>query len=246
MIKNVSAVLITRDVAHCIRKALDSLSVFEEVIVYDNGSTDGTLEILAEYKNVQCIQGEFLGFGPTKQKAVSYAKNDWVLSLDADESLSADLIDSLGTFDFDTPGKVGVIWRHNYFLGQRVRYSGWGKDWLVRLFNRSCHNFNDAMVHENINLSKDSQTIRLAGTIDHDAVTDVGQMLEKVSRYSSLRAATQKKRYSMPMIVVKSLFAFFRTYVLRLGILDGKAGLVISVSNANGVFWKNTKRYFRK
>lgn len=245
MIENVSAVLITKDVEHCIEKALDSLSDFQEVIVYDNGSTDRTLDIINSYSNVRCIQGEFLGFGPTKRKAVSYASNDWVLSLDADEAVSPELIGNLSAFIDTDPNVVGIIWRHNYFLGKRVRYSGWGNDWLVRLFNRQRHNFNEAMVHENVELSSASVRQRIDGVIVHDAVVDVGQMLEKVARYSSIRASTQRKRYSISMIVFKSMFAFFRTYVLRLGLLDGKAGLVISVSNANGVFWKNIKRYFR-
>lgn len=246
MIENVSVVLITKDVEHCIEKALDSLSVFQEVIIYDNGSTDRTLEIVNSYNNVRCIQGEFSGFGPTKRKAVSYASCDWVLSLDADEGVSSELIESLSTFNYTDPNAVGVIWRHNYFLGKRVKHSGWGNDWLIRLFNRQRHNFNEAMVHENVELSSTSRRQRLDGVIVHDAVVDVGQMLEKVARYSSIRASTQRKCYSIPVIVLKSMFAFFRTYILRLGILDGKAGLVISISNANGVFWKNIKRYYRK
>ncbi|MFW6345819.1 MAG: glycosyltransferase family 2 protein, partial [Halomonas sp.] len=79
--------------------------------------------------------------------------------------------------------------------------------------------------------------------IMHDAVTDLSQFLEKVNRYSSIRAEQSHRPLSPALIVTKSLFAFFRTYLLRLGFLDGWRGLVIAFSNANGVFWKYMKAY---
>lgn len=246
MIEKISVVIITKNAAETLEATLESTKAFSDVVIYDNGSKDGTLELVKTYPNVSLFQGEFLGFGPTKQKAVSLAKYDWVLSIDADECVSDELKCELKSIVIDNNHMVGVILRDNYFLGDKVNYSGWGNDWLVRLFNRETHNFNDAMVHENIDLFEQSKKLKLKGVISHSAVTDVGQFLTKVNRYSEIRSKTIKKKIHPSIIVLKSIFAFFRTYVLRGGVLDGTAGLVISFSNANGVFWKNIKRYYRK
>ncbi len=246
VIDNISVVIITKNASETLEATLDSIKAFSDVVIYDNGSNDNTLEIISAYPNVTLYQGDFLGFGPTKQKAVSLAKWDWVLSIDADECVSEQLVLELSKWQGNDPCVVGIILRDNYFLGSKVKYSGWGNDWLIRLFNRQTHNFNDAMVHENIDLNGKSKKSKLKGVISHAAVTDVGQFLTKINRYSEIRSKTIKKKLHPSVIVIKSLFAFFRTYVLRAGMLDGTAGLVISFSNANGVFWKNIKRYYRK
>ncbi|WP_027960528.1 glycosyltransferase family 2 protein [Halomonas halodenitrificans] len=240
----ISAVIITRNAGSTFEKTLASLSDFDEVVVYDNGSIDETLAIAELHPNVRLFQGEFFGFGPTKRHAVSLASHDWVLSLDADERPTPALIESLRTWDCHSErDAAALVQRKNLMLGKEVRHSGWGKDWLVRLFNRRFCNFNDAMVHESVQTGENTQVIRADGAIMHDAVTDLSQFLEKVNRYSSIRAEHSRRPIAPPLIVAKSLFAFFRTYILRLGFLDGWRGLVIAFSNANGVFWKYMKAY---
>lgn len=241
----VSVVIITRNAAATLQHTLDSVQGFDEVVIYDNGSSDDTPTIAANYPNVSLYKGDFLGFGPTKRHAVSLAKHDWIVSLDADESLSPTLVNNiLAWVDEASPNALGQILRENWMMGRLVRHSGWGNDWLIRLFNRQCHNFNDAMVHESIALGQHSRVQRLTGTITHIAVTDLSQFLEKINRYSSIRADSGKlKPYPVPVIFIKALFAFIRTYLLQRGCLDGWRGLVIAVSNANGVFWKYIKNY---
>lgn len=243
----VSVVIITRNAASTLRHTLDALHCFENVVVYDNGSSDRTLPIAASYPNVSLYEGDFLGFGPTKRHAVSLAKHDWILSLDADEAPSKALIESLTSWiNSASPNDLGEIVRENWMMGQPVRYSGWGNDWLIRVFNRRNHNFNDAMVHESITMSNVSQIQRLSGNIKHTAVTDLSQFLEKINRYSTIRAESGKlKLYSVPVIFFKAVFAFIRTYFLQQGCRDGWRGLVIAVSNANGVFWKYMKNYLQ-
>lgn len=240
----VSVVVIVKNGAEFIVDMLETLKEFDEVLVYDNGSTDGTQAKLSAFNNVRLIEGEFLGFGPTKHKAVTLAKNDWVLSLDVDERVSENLTTSIKEVDFSQPCAFAVL-RENHFMGKKVRFSGWGNDWLIRFFHRSVANFNDSMVHENVVLTQAVRTSKLKGTIKHLAVNDLSEFLVKVNRYSSIRAEASRKSLPVPLIVLKSLFAFFRTYFLRLGFLDGWRGLVISFSNANGVFWKNMKSYVK-
>ena len=240
----ISVVIITRNAGSSFGKTLASLADFDEVVIYDNGSTDDTLAIAERHLNVRLFQGEFFGFGPTKRHAVSLAKHDWVLSLDADEQPTPALIENLRAWDCHTDRDAAAqVQRKNLLLGKVVRHSGWGRDWLVRLFNRRFCNFNDAMVHESVQTGENTQVIRAIGPIMHDAVTDLSQFLEKVNRYSSIRAENSRHPIAPALIVAKSLFAFFRTYFLRLGFLDGWRGLVIAFSNANGVFWKYMKAY---
>jgi len=240
-----SVVIITRNASSTLATTLDALKEFEEVIIYDNGSTDDTIDLSSCYSNVTLRQGEFFGFGPTKRHAVSLAKNDWILSLDADEKPNEKLIDSLRHWLEDAhPHDIGNILRENWMLGQPIRHAGWGNDWLIRLFNKNSYNFNNAMVHESVEVDNKSKAIKLSGCIEHTAVTDLSQFLEKINRYSTLRSQSSKlKIYSPGIIFIKTLFAFIRTYFFQLGVLDGWRGLVIAVANANGVFWKYMKTY---
>lgn len=247
MLAELSAVIITRNAAATFARTLDALKDVDEVVVYDNGSTDGTLELAAGYPNVSLHQGEFHGFGPTKRHAVSLARHDWVVSLDADETPSADWLEALaGWLPTAEPRQVVEVHRENWMLGKPVRHAGWGNDWLVRVFHRRAHNFSAAMVHESVTLEKETRVVRLNGCLEHLAVTELGQFLDKINRYSGIRARSDKLRvYPVALIVLKAAFAFFRTYLLQRGFLDGWRGLVIAVSNANGVFWKYMKRRVR-
>ena len=164
----ISAVIITRNAGSSFEKTLASLVDFDEVVVYDNGSTDDTLTIAERHPNVRLFQGEFFGFGPTKRHAVSLARHDWVLSLDADEQPTPALIESLRFWDCHPERDAAAqIHRKNLLLGKEVRHSGWGQDWLVRLFNRRFCNFNDAMVHESVQAGENSQVVRVGGAIMH-------------------------------------------------------------------------------
>ncbi len=119
MLSELSAVIITRNAAATLARTLDSLEALGEVVVYDNGSTDETLEIARRYANVSLHQGEFFGFGPTKRHAVSLARNDWVLSLDADEAPTIRWLESLaGWLPTAGPDQVVEVLRENWLLGE--------------------------------------------------------------------------------------------------------------------------------
>ncbi|MDH3820428.1 MAG: glycosyltransferase family 2 protein, partial [Gammaproteobacteria bacterium] len=129
MLDQISVVIITRDAATTLADTLESTRGFAEVVVYDNGSNDATIEIARSYENVSLHQGDFMGFGPTKNHAVSLAKNDWVLSLDADEEVSPELCQFLEHWKPGSDDCVGVIRRDNYMMGKLVDKGGWGADW---------------------------------------------------------------------------------------------------------------------
>jgi glycosyltransferase involved in cell wall biosynthesis len=236
-------VIITRDAEQTIARTLASLSSFLDVTVYDNGSTDRTLDICAEFPNVNVTRGDFIGFGPTKNRAADLAPGDWILSLDADEYLSEPLVKELGALELADPAVAYVIERCNLFMGKHVRRGGWGDDWLVRLYHRRHYRFNDAVVHEKIDVPEGGHTVRLEAMMWHLAVTDIDQFLQKISRYSELRRQVKARRQSLARIVLRSAWAFFRSYVLKLGLLEGWRGVVIAYANSVGTFFRHMKRY---
>ncbi len=243
MLDNISIVIITKNSAPTLQKTLDSVLEYNEVVVYDNGSEDETLAIVAKYNNVSLYRGSFMGFGPTKNHAVGLARHDWVFSLDSDETITPELTKYMREWKPDDDYTVGLILRKNFFMGRYVKHGGWGNDWLLRIFNRTTHQFNDAPVHESVLKTKQSIEHKLPYPIEHDAVQDIGQFLIKVNRYSEIRRKQSNKTFHPGLITLRSLFAFFRSYIIRAGFLDGWRGLVIAWNQANGVFYKYMKRY---
>ncbi len=242
----ISIVIITRDAEVTLGKTLESVSAFSEVVIYDNGSQDQTEAIAKQFSNVRFFTGPFLGFGNTKNHAVTLATTDWVCSLDADECLTQCLIEEFQVFKPFSDKQVGQITRENFFYGKKLRYGGWGNDKLIRLFNRKAHQFSDSQVHESIVTHNDSLIVHFKSPIEHNAVYRLSQILQKIDRYSELYATNSDKTYPVFIIVLKALFAFMQSYFLRLGCLEGWRGLMVAVSNSNSVFFKYFKVWVKK
>jgi glycosyltransferase involved in cell wall biosynthesis len=242
-LQDIHPVLITRDAAMTIERALKSLEPFPQVIVYDNGSSDRTLEICERFPNVKVTTGEFFGFGSTKNHAVRLAEGDWVLSIDADEYLSAELLDSLRAIDLGDPTVAYAVERRNFFMGKIVEHGGWGHQWLVRLFNRRYCRFNDALVHEKVLVPDSCTTVRFRGPLWHEAVADLDQVLHKISRYSELNRLDGGRTHSTANILLRTYWSFLKTYVLRAGFREGWRGVAMATFDAMGTFCKHMKRY---
>jgi UDP-glucose:(heptosyl)LPS alpha-1,3-glucosyltransferase len=242
-LKDISAVMITRNAEATLAGTLESLRDFAEVIIYDNGSTDGTLALAGRYPNARVHTGPFLGFGPSRNRAAELACRDWVLAIDSDERVSTELARTLDALPLDDARQAFAVLRRNHMLGRAVTRGGWGSDWLVRLYHRKAQRYDDALVHEKVKLAEGTRVTRLAGTLEHEAVRDLGQMLEKVNRYSEIRRKTIKRTSSPGLIVLRAFWAFLRSYVLKGGFLAGWRGVAIAWSNANGVFYKYMKAY---
>jgi len=246
MIEHVSAVIIVKNAEDTIKETLESLKRFREVVLYDNGSTDKTLDIAETYPNVVIFEGQFQGFGKTKQAAVACSNNDWVLSLDADEMVTPELADYLEAWVPNQDPTMAIkILRKNFLMGEYVKYAGWGNDWLVRLFNREAHNFNDNDVHETVALHSGSYVKKIPHAINHNAVQHLGQFLVKVDRYTEINRQSGKT-YPPAIIFIKAMWRFLESYLIKGGILAGWRGMAISWSNANGVFYKYMKPYADK
>lgn len=224
-----SVVVICKNEGAVIERMLQSVqAITDDVLVYDNGSTDNTIEIVQQHP-VRLYQGSWEGYGKTKQKAVALAKHDWIISLDADEALDEELQNSLKTISFTNEKTVYRI-RFKSFLGDKhLRWGEWGRDSHVRIFNRNYVHWDGAPVHEKLVIPEDAQEQTIKGSVQHRTMRDTVEYSHKMVQYAILNAdkyfkqgkrATRIKRYAAPV------FTFLNYYVFHLGFLDGWEGLL--------------------
>jgi len=242
-IEHISVVVIVKNSEKTIKRTLDSLTSFDDVVVYDNGSTDTTMQIAKKFPNVTLIQGEFKGFGWTKNQAANFAKNDWVMIIDSDEVVNSDLIGYLKIKKL----KDDVVYRLNsngYYKNSRVKYCGWTLN-VKRIYNRKITSFNDRdKVHEHV-LSDGLKEEVLKGSINHYSYNSISEFIQKADLYSTLFAKNSvgKKSSSPSKAFFNALFSFFKTYILKQGFRDGYIGLVIAYSHMVTNFYKYIKLY---
>lgn len=241
----VSAVIICANAADTIDACLASLSRVDEIVVYLNGSADDTEARCRSYANVSVHHGDFTGFGPTKQAAVNLARNDWVFSIDSDEFADDALVAAIAAIDFKDTRSAWQVLRKNRFCGKHVARGGWGNDRLLRVFHRSAARFNDRPVHEKVVTDAGVAQRMLPGVLWHDAVVRVDQFLKKISTYSELAADAARDRPAPHPFValLRSQWAFFRSFVLQGGFLAGWRGVIIAYGRATGTFYKYAKRF---
>jgi glycosyltransferase involved in cell wall biosynthesis len=239
-----SLTVITKNEEACIRRCIESVPLASEVIVVDSGSTDRTVEICRELGARVTVTPDYPGNGPQKNRALDLATGDWILSLDADEWLTPELQEEIRVLIADSPPEVAGyrIRRLSSFCGRFMRHSGWWPDWVVRLTRRGKGRFNDELVHDRMLIDG---TVRDAkGVIMHEAFESLDEVLTKMNRYSAEGArmlARRDKKGSIATAVAHGLWAFFRTYVLRTGFLDGREGFLLAVSTAEAAYYKYVK-----
>ena len=221
---------------------LNSLASFNDVVVYDNGSIDGTQDLARKYENVNLVEGKFFGFGETKKIASEYAKNDWILSLDADEVLSEEFTLKLKKMTLKDKS-VYKINRVNFYKETEVRHC-WGSDSIVRVYNRKQTNYNSSKVHELVEIDG-LDVFQIDEVVRHYPYQNISQFIIKLDRYSTLFAEDKvgKKKSTPLKAFLNSSFSFFKTYFLKRGFLDGSAGLIIAFSHMATNFYKYMKLY---
>jgi len=237
----VSVILITKNEAANIRDCLESVSWADEIIVVDSGSADGTTEI-ARQMGAQVYSHDWPGFGPQKNRALDYASKDWVFSIDADERVTLEQRTEL-----EHAMKVNEVDgyfcpRLSQFCGTFIRHSGWYPDYVLRLFKRGKGRFSDSLVHESIILEGRSEKLKIP--LLHYSYLTMDDVERKVEHYSN--AAAQQmfragKRTSWLRAALSGGWAFMRTYIVRLGVLDGGAGFQIALMNMRTTYLKYRK-----
>jgi len=242
MIK-ISVVIISYNEEVNIGRCIDSVKpVADEIVVVDSFSKDNT-KAICHSKGVTFYENEFLGFAQQKNFAASLAKCEYVLSLDADEYLSADLTRSILAIKGDCSYDGYMMNRLSSYAGEWIRTCGWYPDTKLRLWKKEKGVWVGEGIHEKISLSGKIAIKRLQGDLLHHAYDNITQFLEKIQRYSDIYAGEHrhKVRSSTVKVFYKTFFAFIKSYLIKLGIMDGYKGLLISVCNANFVFYKYSK-----
>lgn len=248
--QSLSVVIVCKNEAGIIGTTLQSLQgLTDDIVVYDNGSTDDTVAIAQQYAT-NVIRGEWEGFGKTKQKAVALARHDWILSLDADESIDEELKNSLLNLSLKDDTVVYEIKFKNFFGNQWLKYGEWGNDSHIRLFNRKKVNWNDAPVHEGLVLPGGIQKKRMKGYVLHYTATDIQRYKTKLMKYAALNAEKyfeQGKKIGWLKKYISAFFSFTQNYVFRAGFLDGKAGYHCAMLTATYTFnkYKNLEQLIR-
>ncbi|HEY1611493.1 MAG TPA: glycosyltransferase family 2 protein [Paraburkholderia sp.] len=234
--------LITRNAAARLGHCLDALAFADAIVVIDGGSTDGTADIARAHRARVIEQTDWPGFGPQKNRALDALGTDWVLSIDADEVVSPELAASIRAAIVAPQGDVYAVDRLSNFCGSWIKHGGWYPDWIPRLFRRGAARFSDDLVHERLVFEGAAQ--RLTGKLLHYSYDDYEAVLRKLDAYSSAGArqrAAAGKRGSFGQAVARGAWAFVRTYLLRAGFLDGRAGFMIAVFNAETVYYRFLK-----
>lgn len=239
----ISAIIITKNAGTMIRRCLESVAWADETIVVDSGSTDDTADICRELGAHLIVTDDWPGFGPQKQRALDRATGDWVISLDADEWITPELREEMRAVMADpAAAQAYAVPRSSSFCGRVMKHSGWWPDYVVRLFRREAARFSDDAVHERV---VPTGTVRkLRQPLMHEAVRTMEQMLTKVNLYSSASANMSHERgqrASLFTALFHGGWAFFRTYVLRRGFLDGREGFMLAVANAEVSYYRYVK-----
>ncbi|MGI8555206.1 MAG: glycosyltransferase family 2 protein [Pyrinomonadaceae bacterium] len=237
----VSVTILTKNSAEHLEKCLAALTRFDEVVILDGGSTDKTIEIAQTFPNVRLFHSEFIGFGALKNLAASFAENDWIFSLDSDEIFSQELVETLANLKLPS-NEVGIVHRKNFYNGRLIDGCGWQNDFVVRFYNKNQTRFSDKTVHESI-VTKDSRIISLKGFLEHHPYKNAAGLLDKMQFYSTLYAAENRfrKRATVLKSCAAGISALIKSYFFGKGIFYGAEGLLISVSNAGGAFYKYMK-----
>ncbi|MDI9330096.1 MAG: glycosyltransferase family 2 protein [Alphaproteobacteria bacterium] len=237
-----SVIIVAKNEAHNIVECVKSCSFADEILVLDSGSTDGTPE-LAWQAGARVIETDWPGYGPQQQRGILAAQSDWVLSLDADERISAELQTEM-LEAITAPNVDGYrLPRLSTFCGQFIHHSGWRPDYTLRLVKRHLAGFTDHFLHAHMTVS--GTKANLKHPIIHYSYRDLRDVLDKLDRYSSGNARDMVARglpaKGLGTAISHALWSFFRTYVLRVGFLDGAAGLKLAIYNAEYTYYKYLK-----
>ncbi|MFN7918601.1 MAG: glycosyltransferase family 2 protein [Bryobacteraceae bacterium] len=243
----ISATIITLNEERNVARAIESLRCCDEIVVVDSGSNDRTIEI-ASNLGARVIETPWLGYAAQKNYASDQAANDWVLSIDADESLSEALEAEIWHIKKAGPEyDAYTMPRLAQYLGRWILHSGWYPDRKVRLFDRRKARWEGDYVHESVRVT--GTVGSLESNLLHFTCDSLAEHLRTMDRYTTLAAEQlidQKIAVSWHMLVFDPLWTFFRTYFLKQGFRDGVEGLCIAYMAAFYNFLKYAKARFMR
>lgn len=234
----ISATVITKNEEKNIAACLQSLAWADEIVVLDSGSTDETVALAKQFTDKVYVE-TWRGQGDQKNRAVELATGPWIVSLDADERISPELaLEIRAAIQDDLPAAYAMR-RKNMYQGQWIRHCGWWPDWVKRVFKKGDAHFSKDVIHDSIQTA--SPVKHLTNPIVHHSFHSPEDFLNRAYWYAHHQAQEmyqQGRRASVWTAISHAGFNLLQTYFLRLGFLDGAAGLLVAVSNFVGVFYR--------
>jgi glycosyltransferase involved in cell wall biosynthesis len=238
----ISATIVTLNEERNIARAIESLKCADEVLVVDSGSRDHTREI-AERMGARVVEEPWRGYSGQKNYAAGRAAYDWILSIDADESLTPELAAEILAVKSDGPRFDGYSFpRLAFYLGRWIRHSGWYPDRKLRLYDRRKAEFAGDFVHESVRVN--GPTGELRGDLLHFTCNSLSEHLRTLDRYTTLAAnevAARGKPIPLPKLALDPAWTFIRSYIVQRGFLDGPQGLAIGWMASLYTFLKYAK-----
>ncbi len=238
----ISATIITCDEERNIARAIESLRCCDEILVVDSGSTDRTVEIAAKL-GARVIESPWPGYAKQKNLAASKAAHDWIFSLDADEALSEALEAEIWQLKKNGPEfDAYTMPRMAQYLGRWILHSGWYPDRKVRLYDRRKASWVGDFVHESVQVQ--GSVGHLKSNLLHHTCESISEHLRTMDRYTTLAAqevVSNKQSVGWPSLILEPTWTFLRTYLFKLGFLDGMEGLTIAYMAATYTFLKYAK-----
>jgi glycosyltransferase involved in cell wall biosynthesis len=237
---SLSVIIITKNEEANLQACLESVRFADQWVVVDSASTDNTRAIASAFGAEVTTTQTWPGFGPQKNLALGLATQDWVLSLDADERVTPELAAEIRQA-MQTPGTNAFeIPRLTQFCGQWIHHCGWTPDHVLRLFRRGQAEFSKDLVHERVILTSGT-LVRLKSQLLHYSYPTPAHYWRKLAQYSQAwaeQAHARGRTSSMPRAVTSGLVAFLKSYIFRLGILDGSMGFAVCAMQAQAAFGK--------
>lgn len=237
--RSLSVIITTFNEEHNIEGVLESIRWADDILIVDSFSTDRTLELARKFQ-VRVVQRAYQGPADQKNWAISQARNEWILLLDADERVTPALKKEVQQILGQPEISLDAFWigRQNFFMDRKVRFSGWQGDAVIRLFRRDLCRYNDQQVHEEI-ITQGIRVGRLKNKMEHYTFKDTGHFLDKMRRYARWSAQDhfdKTRRVTFFHLYFKPLLRFLKHYIWQGGFLDGQVGFIISRIMAWGVF----------
>lgn len=235
----ISVTIVAHNEAERIGACIDSVSWADEIIVVDAGSTDGTQEICRK-RGALLIRRPWEGYAAQKNFALSKASHSWILSLDADECVSPGLAgEILSVLSDDAPAEGYRVPRKNIFFGRWLRHGDLWPDYQLRLFRSDAGAFNEKSVHESVVV--EGRVGVFSSPLEHYSYDSLFDFFQRQVKYARLSAEDLFSRGAQPGIadfVIRPLWRFFKSYVLKMGLRDGVNGLWVSAGSAYYVFMR--------
>jgi len=249
--EKISALIITYNEIGYIENCIKSVEFADEIIVVDSYSTDGTYEYLANLENVKVIQHPFENFTLQKSFTLKQASNDWVLFMDSDEVVTENLkFEILETINSNTEHSAYWFYRKFMFKNEPLQFSGWQTDKNYRLFRKSKAKFSEEkIVHETLDVNGSSGILN--EKLIHYCYKNFQEYKDKMISYGRLKAKEsffKEKKFNYAYMILKPSWKFLHRYFIRLGILDGKKGIIICYLDALSVLerYRELKRLEKK